>query len=291
MNAILLGSHVSMSKPNYLLGSLSEALQYGANAFMIYTGAPQNSIRTPLQNLKINEFRKELTLNKIDIDHVIVHAPYIINLANCDPKKWHISLNILKTEVNRTKAIGCKYLVLHPGNAIGISIQEGITSIAKAINEINKINKDVVICLETMSGKGNEIGRTFDEIKSLINKINDKHLIGVCLDTCHINDAGYDVNKIDNLLKDFDHIISLKYLKVIHLNDSKNKIGTKKDRHENIGYGCIGFEKLLKFVYDKRLMHIPKILETPYFNNKPMYKYEIEILKNKQWMNYRKDCE
>jgi deoxyribonuclease-4 len=282
MGNIFIGSHVSMAKPDYLLGSLNEALSYCANAFMIYTGAPQNSIRTSLDQLKIEEFKQELKLNDININNVIVHAPYIINIGSGDKIKWHISLQTLKTEVYRTHMIGCKYLVLHPGNAINIPRHESINNIAKAINEINQTNKDVVICLETMSGKGNEIGKTFQEIADIIKLINNKHLIGVCLDTCHINDAGYDGSKIDDVLNEFDKIISLKYLKVIHLNDSKNKIGSNKDRHENIGYGHIGFNTFVKYVHDKRLEHIPKILETPYYKNKPMYKYEIEILKSKR---------
>lgn len=288
MNDILLGSHVSMSKPDYLLGSLNEALSYGANTFMIYTGAPQNSIRTPLEQLKIEEFHEALKIHKIDIGNIVVHAPYIINIGTGDAKKWHVSLNTLNNEVYRTKMIGCRLLVLHPGNAIGIKPQEAINNIAKAINEINKSNKDVIICLETMSGKGSEIGRTFNEIKQIIDLINNKHLIGVCLDTCHISDAGYDDSNIEQLLNEFDKTISLKYLKVIHLNDSKNEIGARKDRHENIGYGHVGFNTLLKYVYDDRLSRIPKILETPYFKNKPMYKYEIEILTTKHWVDYRK---
>jgi deoxyribonuclease-4 len=263
MQKILLGSHVSMSKPDYLLGSARSAIGFKANTFMFYTGAPQNSIRTPLNRLRIPEFHQYLKEHDINIGNLVIHAPYIINIGSNENQKHAIATQILKTEVYRTKEIGCSYLVLHPGNAIGISKEKAIQNIAKAINEINQINKDVIICLETMSGKGSEIGRTFEELKQIINLIKNKHLIGVCLDTCHINDAGYDDKDIDQVLEGFDRIIGLHYLKVIHLNDSKNKKGANKDRHENIGYGTIGFETLLKYVHDQRLIDIPKILETP----------------------------
>jgi deoxyribonuclease-4 len=281
MSDILLGSHVSMSKPDYLLGSAQIATSYGANTFMIYTGAPQNSIRTPLTQLRIDEFKSYLKDQHIDIKNIVVHAPYIVNIGTSDKRKHAISVQTLKTEVYRTYEIGCRLLVLHPGNAIDISKDEAIKNIADGINRINQSNKGVIICLETMSGKGNEIGRTFEELANIINLVNDKQLIGVCLDTCHINDAGYDGADIDKVLSDFDKTIGLKYLKVIHLNDSKNKIGTNKDRHENIGYGTIGFDTLLKYVYDKRLESIPKILETPYYDGKPLYKDEIKVLKAK----------
>jgi deoxyribonuclease-4 len=260
---ILIGSHVGMTKPNYLLGSAQMAVSFGANTFMFYTGAPQNSIRTPLDQLKINEFKKYLKEHDINIGDLVVHAPYIINIGTNDNRKHAIATQTLKTEVYRTKEIGCRYLVLHPGNAIGITKEQAIENIARAINKINLVNKEVIICLETMSGKGTEIGRNFQELAEIIKLIDNKKLIGVCLDTCHINDAGYDNANIEQVLNDFDQVIGLNYLKVIHLNDSKNVKGASKDRHENIGYGTIGFNTLLKYVYDKRLIGIPKILETP----------------------------
>ncbi|GHU46959.1 putative endonuclease 4 [Bacilli bacterium] len=246
MTDILLGSHVSMAKPDYLLGSLNTALSYGSNTFMIYTGAPQNSIRTALSLLHIEEFKQNLKEHHIDINHLVVHAPYIVNIGTSDARRNAISVQTLKTEVYRTHAIGCRYLVLHPGNATGNTREEAITNIANSINEINKDNHGVVICLETMSGKGSEIGRTLEELSVIINHVHDKHLIGVCIDTCHINDAGYSIAQIDQFLNDFDRLIGLSYLKVIHLNDSKNGCNAHKDRHENIGYGTIGFNNLLK---------------------------------------------
>jgi deoxyribonuclease-4 len=169
-----------------------------------------------------------------------------MNIGTNDKRKSHISMSILNNEVNRTSAIKARYLIIHPGNATDTTKEQAIKNIASSINSINKKNNDVCICLETMSGKGNEIGSTFNEIKQIIDLIENKHLIGVCLDTCHINDAGYDVAKVDDILNEFEKVIGLKYLKVIHLNDSKNIKGAKKDRHENIGYGTIGFNNFIK---------------------------------------------
>jgi deoxyribonuclease-4 len=263
MTKILLGSHVSMAKPDYLLASAQSAVGFGANTFMIYTGAPQNSVRAPLDQLKIKEFHQYLNEHEIKLTDLVVHAPYIINLATNDPYKHAGAVQILQNEIYRTTVIGCQYLVLHPGSAGSLTKTQGIANIARAINTINLTNRQVIICLETMAGKHGEIGGTFDELSQIINLINDKQLIGVCLDTCHINDAGYDNHDIDTVLHEFDKKIGLKYLKVIHLNDSKNTKGTNKDRHENIGYGTIGFQTLLKYTHDQRLVNIPKILETP----------------------------
>lgn len=287
MSNLLLGCHVSMKKPDYLLGSLHEALSYGANCFMIYNGAPQNIVRAPIDALKIKEFQHACKQDNIDLANVIVHAPYIINLATKEANKHKFAINILIDEIKRTNAIGCKYLVVHPGNAIGITKQEAIWNIASVINHVHKQNDNVILCLETMSGKGSEVGISFDELAQIIKLVDNKHLIGVCLDTCHINDAGYKVNTFDELLNEFDKIIGLKYLKVIHLNDSKNLCGSRSDRHENIGYGTIGFNNLLSVVYHDKLLHLPKILETPYFNDKPPYKYEIEMIRQKKFVKFK----
>jgi deoxyribonuclease-4 len=233
-----------MSKPDYLLGSVKEALSYGSTCFMFYTGAPQSTLRAPLSTLHIKEYQELLKQNNIDINNLVVHAPYIINIGTTNHAKHAVATSILKTEVYRTKECGCQYLVLHPGSATDGSREEAIKQIAIGINEINKINKDVVICLETMSGKGTEIGKSFEELSSIIKLVENKKLVGVCLDTCHINDAGIDVHNVDNVLKMFDDDIGLSYLKVIHLNDSKNGMGEHKDRHENIGYGTLGFKTL-----------------------------------------------
>lgn len=290
INDLHIGSHVSMKAPEYLVGSIKEALGYNANSFMIYTGAPQSTTRTQIQNLKISEFRKIAEQNNISIENVIVHAPYILNLANADPTKRKFVVDFLVQEIKRTLEIGAKYFVLHPGNATNCSVEEGIKNIANRINEVfQKIGKtDVVICLETMSGKGTEIGKNFNELKSIIDKVNYPKNIGVCLDTCHINDSGYQIENFDEIIDEFNKIIGIDKLKVVHLNDSKNPINAHKDRHENIGYGTLGFDNILKVVYHPKLTSIPKILETPWFNGKPYYKQEIQILRNKKWEDFRK---
>lgn len=286
---LLIGSHVSMSAPDYLVGSLNEALSYKANAFMIYTGAPQNSKRVELSKLKIDEFKVKLKENNIAIENVIVHAPYIINLASVNPYKHKIAIDVLKNEIIRTNAIGCKYLVLHPGNAVDCDIDTGINNIANSINEIldSLSDNSVVICLETMSGKGTEVGRNFDQLAKIISLINKKENIGVCLDTCHINDAGYDLTHFDSILDEFDKKIGLDYLHVIHLNDSNNQMNSHKDRHANIGNGTIGFDLLCAIAHNKRIESIPKILETPWYDNHALYAIEIQALRTKKPIEYK----
>lgn len=282
---ILIGSHVSMSGPKYYLGSVQEALSYEANVLMIYTGAPQNSTRTPLEKCKIEEGISLAKQNNMAIDKFICHAPYIINLANPDPEKQKFSQDILINEIKRTAGFKIKYLVLHPGLHVGIGDDAGLKNIIEGLNIVLKSteNEDVIICIETMAGKGSELGITFEQVNEIIKCCNGSNRLGVCLDTCHINDAGYDVSNIDEVLSKFDSIIGLDRLKVIHLNDSKNLRGARKDRHENIGFGTIGFDNLLKYVFDERLKDVPKILETPYFNKKPPYKDEIKMLKEKKF--------
>lgn len=286
MDKILIGSHVSMSSPDYFLGSVKEALSYNANTLMFYTGAPQNNKRTLIEKCKIEEGIKLAKENNMEIDKFVCHAPYIINLGNTDEDKFDFSKEVLKSEIERCFAFKCKYLVLHPGLHVHNGAEIGLKQIIKGLNEVFETldkNNDVIICLETMAGKGTELGITFEEIKTIIDGVNNKEKLGVCLDTCHINDAGYLVSDIDNIINEFDRIIGLSYLKVIHLNDSKNPIAAHKDRHENIGYGEIGFDSLIQYVYDERLKDIPKILETPYVNDKAPYKLEIEMIKNKQF--------
>ncbi len=279
---LIIGSHVGFNKNDQLLGSLNEALSYGANTFMFYTGAPQNTNRGPIidgYTLQAMEIMKE---KQIDYSKVIVHAPYIINLANGDVEKFSFSVRFLKEEVIRCEMLGIKYMVLHPGSHVGQGVDIGINNIIRGLNEVLE-NSSVTILLETMAGKGTEIGRDFTEIKQIISGIEKKDLIGVCMDTCHLNDAGYDVSKFDEILDIFDKEIGLSYLKCIHVNDSKNVLGAHKDRHENIGFGEIGFDSLINIIYNPRLENIPKILETPYVNEKAPYKHEIEMIRNKKF--------
>jgi len=279
---VLLGSHLSFCAPNYFLGTVKEALKYGENTFMFYTGAPQNSLRVPLEKCFIKEGQALLKDNRIDIKKIVVHAPYIINLGNSiDNYKFELAKKVLLNELKRTYAFGCKLLVLHPGLHVGEGVEKGIKQIVKGLDEVLSIDgTDVIVCLETMAGKGSEIGKNFEEIAKIINNSRFKNRLGVCLDTCHINDAGYDVEDIDDILSEFDKEIGLNKLMVIHLNDSKNNRGSHKDRHENIGKGTIGLKILQKYVFDKRLKDIPKILETPYINGEPPYKDEIKLLKS-----------
>lgn len=274
-----LGCFVKMLPPNYLLSSLEEAISYNANCFMFYTGSPQSSYRVPIDKLKITEFKNALKNSKIDINDLAIHCPYIMNLANDDIMKQNSAKALLLNEIKRANAIGINFVVLHPGN--NKNKLRGCEYIANAINEINKNNDNVVICLETMAGKGNEIGTNFVELRSIINLIHDKNKIGICFDTCHLNDSGVDVSNPNKILTDFDKIIGLNYLKLIHINDSLNIIGAKKDRHANIGKGTIGLENLKKWIHNPILISIPKILETPYVNNKSIYKEEIELLLSK----------
>ena len=284
-----IGCHVGNSGPLMLAGSIKEALSYDANCFMVYLGPPQNTIRKPIESMNATLMAEIAKENNINLDDVIIHAPYIVNLARKDPEKFDFAVRFISTEVSGVHNIGCKYLVLHPGSAVDSERSDALNQVAKGINEIIKLtpNARTVIAIETMAGKGNEVGRTFEEIKYIIDQVNDKSRVGVCLDTCHINDGGYDLaNNYENVINEFDEVIGLEYLKVIHVNDSKNPLASHKDRHENIGFGALGFETVMKIFNDERFINIPKILETPYVasidnkNNYPPYKYEIAMIKS-----------
>ena len=285
--SLIIGSHVSYKSNNQLVGSTREAIGYGANTFMFYTGAPQNTVRGEINNELTKEAQKLMEDNNIDINNVIVHAPYIVNLANMN--NFNFSVSFLKEEVKRCSTLGIKYMVLHPGSAVNVSRIEAIENISKGLNLILDNDYDVKILLETMAGKGNEIGKDFNELKQIIDKVENKDRIGVCIDTCHLNDAGYDMNNFDNVLDIFDSIIGIDKIGCIHINDSMNAINSHKDRHENIGFGTIGFDNLINVIYNKRLEDVPKILETPYVTKDelskekiyPPYKYEIAMIKNK----------
>jgi deoxyribonuclease-4 len=286
---LYIGSHVSMSGKKMLLGSVEEALEYNANAMMIYTGAPQNTRRKPVEELNIEAGIKLLNENNILIENVIVHAPYIINLANTiKPETYEIAVRVLKDEIIRTEAIGAKYIVLHPGAHVNMGAEAGLDSIVKGLNEVLRVDQDAIICLETMAGKGSECGRTFEELAYIIKNVELPEKLGVCLDTCHIHDAGYDVSDFEGVLDQFDKIIGLDKLKVLHINDSKNICGAKKDRHDNFGYGHIGFENLMNIINNPRVDNICKILETPYVNDRKVapYKNEIEMIRKNEFNDW-----
>ncbi len=276
---IKLGSHCGMKSPEYLLGSVKEAISYGANALMVYTGAPQNSRRTALDKVKIEEAHKLMSEHNIEKEDLIIHAPYLINLANTkNESTFNTGVELLKIEIERSIAFGAKYIVLHPGAHVGAGVEAGIDSIVKGLDIVNEDNNELIIALETMAGKGTEIGRSFEEIAEIIKKVKKPEMLGVTLDTCHINDAGYDLNDFDDILGEFDKIIGLDKLKVLHLNDSLNEKGSKKDRHANIGKGTIGFDNLAYVINHPKLKDVAKILETPYIDNNPPYKDEIAKL-------------
>lgn len=276
-----IGSHVSFKKDTQLLGSLDEALSYGSTTFMFYTGAPQNTNRVALDKNLTNKAIQKMKDNGIDINDVIVHAPYIINLANSDQNKYQFSISFLKQECKRCEELGITKLVLHPGSHVGLGEEVGLNNIINALNEILGTTKTVIL-LETMAGKGTELGKTLEQIKTIIEGVKHQN-IGICLDTCHLSDSGYDMDNFDSFLDKMDNMDLLHKIGCIHINDSKNPKGSHKDRHENIGFGYLGFDTLIKIIYNDRLKDISKILETPYVGEIAPYKYEIDMIKDKKF--------
>lgn len=280
-----LGSHVSMKGKKMLLGSSEEAASYGSNTFMIYTGAPQNTRRKPIEELNIEAGQEHM--EEHGLRDIVVHAPYIINIANTVKEAtFDIGVQFLRSEIDRTASLGAKQIVLHPGAHVGAGSEEGIKRIIEGLDIVLERDENVQIALETMAGKGTEIGRSFDEIAKIIDGVTHNENLSVCLDTCHINDAGYNVKEdFDGVLNEFDKIIGVDRIKVVHVNDSKNEQGAHKDRHENIGFGYIGFKALHDVINHPQLKSLPKILETPFVgedkkNKKAPYKYEIEMIKS-----------
>lgn len=286
MSKIKLGSHVGMAGKEMFLASVKEAESYGSNVLMLYTGAPQNTRRKEIKDLNIDagwEYAK-----KAGIEEVIVHAPYIINLANMTkPETFEFAVMFLRQEIERTAAMHSKILVLHPGSHLNVGVEAGIAQVVKGLNLVLDDNEDeVYIALETMAGKGSELGRTFEELKMIYDGVHKKDRLRVCFDTCHVNDAGYDlVGDYEGVIAKFDEVIGLDQIAVMHINDSLNPLGAHKDRHANIGEGHIGFETLQRIVHDERFLEIPKILETPWLCEEgsdkktiPPYKEEIRKL-------------
>lgn len=288
-----IGSHIGMSGKEMFLGSAKEAVAFGENTFMIYTGAPQNTRRKDISELRVDE--GWAYLKEHGIDEIIIHAPYIINLGNAvKPETFKLAVEFLAKELERTQAMGSKVLVLHPGSHVGAGTEAGTAKIIEGLNEVLSRSSDVCIALETMAGKGSEIGRTFEELARIYEGVRENQRLRVCFDTCHTNDAGYDiVGDFDGVMDRFDKIIGKEQIAVFHINDSKNPRGAAKDRHSNIGYGTIGFDALSYIVHHKDFENIPKILETPYIpdpeNPKKSfapYKYEIQMLKSGHFYDY-----
>lgn len=286
MSKIKLGCHVGMAGKEMFLASAKEAASYGANVFMLYTGAPQNTRRKDISELNIEagwEYARQH-----GIEEIVVHAPYIINLANTvKPETYELAVEFLEKEIIRTATMRSRIMVLHPGSHVNAGVEAGIAQVIKGLNTVlNQNDDDVYIALETMAGKGNEVGRTFEELKAIYDGVDKKDRLRVCFDTCHVNDAGYDiVNHYDEVFEEFDKVIGLDQIAVFHINDSMNPLGAHKDRHANIDKGSIGYETLHRLVHDERFIDVPKILETPWLaeegsdkKTKPPYKEEIEWL-------------
>lgn len=286
MSDIKLGSHVGMSGKDMFLNSVREAVSYGANTFMVYTGAPQNTRRKEIPELNIPAAWDLMREN--GIEEFVVHAPYIINLANTvKPEIYELAVTFLRTELQRTIAMGSHVLVLHPGSHVNAGVEAGTAQIIKGLNEVLTPDLDCVIALETIAGKGSEIGRSFEELARIYDGVRCNDKLRVCFDTCHTNDAGYDVvGDFDGVIDHFDRVIGKDQIAVFHINDSKNPRGAAKDRHENLGKGEIGFEALRYIVWHPDFLDVPKILETPWYKNPDNpkdtwapYKEEIAMLR------------
>ena len=283
---IYLGSHVAMSGKEMFLGSVKEALSYGSNTFMVYTGAPQNSKRRPLDELRIPE-AKEL-MKESGIDRFIVHAPYLINLGNSvNEETFKLGKEMLAVELERAHEMGSDIMVLHPGSAVGAEPEVGIAKIIEGLDEVIKTTEYGLIALETMAGKGSELGRNFDELKAIFDGVKDNSRLRICIDTCQLNDAGYDVvNDFDGILKELDSKIGIDRIACVHVNDSMNPLGARKDRHANIGKGTIGLDALRYVVHHEKLEGLPMCLETPHIKDPANpkegyapYKEEIALLR------------
>ena len=278
-----IGCHVSFDKDRQLVKSTEEAISYGANTFMFYTGAPQNTNRSKISKEKTLDAHQLMRQHHIDLDKVIVHAPYIINLANRD--NLDFGIRFLTEELNRCSQLGVSCLVLHPGSHVGQGVEQGLQNIIDGLNTVFlNDHGEVKILLESMAGKGSELGKNFQELKTILDGVKENNRLGVCLDTCHLNDAGYKIAEFDQVLTEFDQLIGIDKIGCIHINDSKNPIGAHKDRHENIGFGTISFEHLLAIIYHPQLKNIPKILETPYVDREfPPYREEIMMIKERKF--------
>ena len=274
-----LGCHVGMSGKDMMLGSVRDAVSFGANTFMLYTGAPQNTRRKNISELKIQEAHELMAQH--GIEEFVVHAPYIINLANTvNPATYEIAVEFLAKELERAAAMGSHTIVLHPGSHVGEGVDKGIASIVKGLNEVLTADITCHIALETMAGKGSEIGRNFEELARIYDGVNYNDKLRVCFDTCHTSDAGYDIiHDFDGVMEKFDRLIGKDQIAVFHMNDSKNEPGAAKDRHENFGFGKIGFEPLMYIMNHTDFMEVPKILESPYIKDPENSKKSYEPFK------------
>lgn len=285
---MLIGSHVGMKAPKMLLGAAQEAVSYKANTFMIYTGAPQNTRRKDTSEMKIDEGEQYIAEHKLS--HIVVHAPYIVNLGNTiKPENFKFGVEFLRGEVMRATAVGADQITLHPGAHVGAGDDAALKQIIKGLNEVITTDQKPQVAIETMAGKGTEVGRTFEQLATIIAGVTNNDKLSVTFDTCHTSDAGYAIkDDFDGVLNEFDHVIGIDRLKVLHLNDSKNEQGSHKDRHANTGMGTIGFDTLSYIAHHPQLTEVPKILESPYVKIDDKHKVapygaEIAMLKKQQF--------
>ncbi len=282
MEKILLGAHLSYKKDTQLLGTIKDAITIGATSGAFYISNSRGYSKFEQDLDKVNEAKELAKDNGIDLKNFIVHSPLVGNLASLDKEKptHELTFKSYLEDLKMLEAAGIKYYNFHPGS--WPDREKGIQQIAKGINELHKQTKghNTVILLETMMAKGNYIGRVFEDLRDIIDLVDNKDRIGVCMDTCHVWDAGYDIkNDLDGVLKEFNKVIGLKYLKGLHINDSKNELASHKDRHENIGDGHIGLKALRDLIRHPKLIKLPKALETPYGNDDfTRWKKEIELL-------------
>lgn len=269
-----IGCHLSASKGFMNMGK--EALSINANTFQYFSRNPRGSSVKEINLEDIENFKKLAKENNFVT--ILAHAPYILNPCSSNEQNRVLALEIMQDDLKRMEYIPNQMYNFHPGSHTGQGIEVGINQISDMLNKLLTKEQTTIVLLETMSGKGSEVGSKFEEIKAIIDKTNLKEKLGVCLDTCHVYDAGYDiVNNLDDVLEEFDKVIGLGYLKAIHLNDSKNPFSSHKDRHECIGSGSIGIEAFKRIINHPKLAHLPFYLETP--NELEGYKREIELLR------------
>lgn len=272
-----IGCHLSASKG--YLAMAKQAVSIGANTFQFFTRNPRGGKAKEINEDDVKaflEYSKEHGINRI-----LAHAPYTLNACSADSGIREFAKNTMADDLKRMEYTPGNYYNFHPGSHVGQGVEVGIDFIAEMLNEILTKEQTTTVLLETMSGKGSEVGRNFEELKAIIDKVKLKDKLGVCLDTCHIWDGGYDVvNNFDGVLDEFDKIIGLEKLKAIHLNDSKNDLASHKDRHEKIGDGKIGLDAISKIINNDRIKNLPFYLETP--NEIDGYEREIELLKKRR---------
>lgn len=268
-----IGCHLSSAKGYTHMAK--EAIGIGANTFQFFTRNPRGSKAKAIDEKDIAEFLDFSRKNKLGA--ILAHAPYTLNPCSAEERTREFAYEVMADDLMRMEYTPNNYYNFHPGSHVGQGIDAGIQLIAELLNGIMKPEQSTLILLETMSGKGSEVGGTFEEIKEIINRVSLPDKLGVCLDTCHVYDAGYDiVNNLDGVLQEFDRVIGLDRLYAIHLNDSKNSFASHKDRHEKIGQGSLGLEAVTRIINHPQLKHLPFYLETP--NEVEGYADEIKLL-------------